>query len=97
MKEFLNSFNESCEPIGHITFRWSSKGVGFGTMSFYLDPKDGYVHCGNEIMSRQFLKDMLCKMVDNAVMDEYNDRHADNGPGGLPPGYVPKPLTSVDD
>jgi len=97
LKNFFESFNDSCEPLRTTTFSWSKKGCGFGQMYFYLDKEDGYVHCGNEIMSRQFLKDMLCKMVDNCVLDEPNDRYEDTGPDGKPPGYCPTPVLEETD
>jgi len=96
LREFLDNFEENCEPIKGAAFQWSAKGVGFGQMYFYLSEDDGYVHCGNEIMSRAFLKEMLCKMVDNCVLDEPSDRHPDTGPDGKPPGYNPKPVKRVD-
>ncbi len=78
------------------TFNWGAKDIGWGQMYFYLNEEDGYVHCGNEIMSRQFLKDMLCHMVDNCVLDEPNERHADTGPNGEPPDYSPRSLKKDD-
>lgn len=95
LKEFFGKLGEACVPHETTSFNWTAKGVGFGQMYFYLDKADGYVHCGNEIMSRAFLKEMLCKMVDNCVLDEPNERHADTGPDGKPPGYTPNPI--VDD
>lgn len=97
LKEFFDTFEDTCEPHRHVGFSWSAKGLGFGQMTFHVDDADGYVHCGNEIMSRAFLKEMLCKMVDNCVLDEPNERHADTGPNGKPPGYDPKPIVKEDD
>lgn len=85
LENFFNSFTDSCEPNGHAEFNWSAKGRGFGSMYFYMD-KDGYVHCENEIMSREFIKEMLCKMVDNCVLDCPGQHDGD----GLPEGYSPK-------
>lgn len=97
MKKFFDGFEDSCVPHNHVVFSWSSKGCGFGQASFWFDKTDGYVHCGNEIMSRQFLKEMLCKMVDNCVLTEPNERHPDTGPDGKPPGYDPKPVVDEQD
>lgn len=96
LKAFFDSFDDSCEPHRNASFSWSAKGCGFGQMTFYIDEADGYVHCANEIMSRAFLKDMLCKMVDNCVLDDPNERHPDTGPDGKPPGYNPKPIVKND-
>ena len=95
LKEFFETFSDSCEPTKSAAFNWACKGMGFGQMYFYVDEADGYVHCGNEFMSRTFLKEMLCKMADNCVLDEPNERHADTGVDGKPPGYTPNPI--VDD
>lgn len=92
LSNFFKSFEDSCDPHGYTVFSWSSKGTGFGQVSFHLDTEDGYVHCSNEIMSRSFIKEMLCKMVDNCVLDEPNMRFEDTGVDGKPPGYTPKPV-----
>ena len=89
--DFLDKMPDSCDPHSpRVGFDWSSKGIGFGQMYFYVDRTDGYVHCDNEIMSREFLKRMLCLMVDNAVM---NDPHRSEETKGLPPNYNPQPIT----
>ncbi|NCQ51930.1 hypothetical protein GW796_08560 [archaeon] len=95
----LKKIEGSCEPTNGITFNWRANGIGFGQMYFYLDKDDGYVHCGNEIISRsrRFLKEMLCAMVDNSVLDEPNDRHEDTGLDGKPLGYAPKPIVNHTD
>jgi len=93
LREFFNKFDDTCEPQGNVSFQWTSKGVGFGGMYFYLDKTDGYVHCDNEIMGREFLKRMLCLMVDNCVLD--CPGQWDEATGGKPPGYDPKPI--IDD
>ena len=64
-----NPFAEGKEPhIPPIAIAWSKPGVGFGEMIFYFE--DGKLHCENETMSREFLKERLCAMVDNAIMDD---------------------------
>jgi hypothetical protein len=93
IKKWFYGMNELCEPITGANFQWTSNGIGFGQMHFYLSKEDGYVHCDNEIMSRSFLKKMLCHMVDNCVLDCPNGTFPDDGPNGQPPGYNPKPIT----
>jgi len=92
LKEFFNQFGDSCEPDGHGGYNWSAKGRGFGNFYFYKNDKDGYVWCGNEIMSREFIKDMLCKMVDNCVLDCPGYGDGDERDSGLPPNYNPQPV-----
>ena len=82
-REMFDKFDDVCRPIGSVTFNWEAKGVGFGQMEFHVG-EDGYVHCYNEIMGREFLKKMLCQMIDNAVMEE---PHRDEG-DGKPSGYL---------
>lgn len=77
--------NDSCVPHGAFGLNWTAKGIGFGQMYFRVDTKDGYVHCSNEYMGREFLKRMLCAMVDNCVLDDCRD-------DGLPPDYNPIPV-----
>ena len=91
LTDFFEKFEDSCEPNETATFSWSAKGHGFGQVYFYVDKKDGYVHCNNEIMSREFIKEMLCIMVDNCVLDCPGRVDEENGTH-LPPGYTPKPM-----
>jgi len=86
IEEFFDKFDDGCSPIKNVEFEWSAKGCGFGRMNFYIGD-DGYVHCGNEIMGREFLKKMLCLMVDNCVLDEPGQW--DEVAEGKPPGYDP--------
>lgn len=68
--EAFGRFKDSCEPTDGVQFSWMAKDIGFGSMYFYISEKDGMVHCNNEYMSKDFLKRMLCKMVDDCVLDD---------------------------
>lgn len=96
LSDFFNSFDDCCAPVGSspASFEWCAKGVGFGGMYFYFDEKDGYVHCENEIMGREFLKKMLCLMVDNCVLD--CPGQWDEATEGKPPGYTPRPVVKSE-
>jgi hypothetical protein len=94
LQTFFDSFGNECTPVGTADFQWSATGVGFGGMYFYFDEKDGYVHCSNEIMGREFIKKMLCQMVDNCVLD--CPGQWDVEAEGKPPGYTPKPVVKTD-
>ena len=72
VQRFMDSCTNSCEPAGYVAFQWSMKGIGFGSVGFYT--KDGKVHCDNEMMSKQFVKEILCNMVDDCVMDIPNKK-----------------------
>jgi hypothetical protein len=51
-----------------VTVKWTAKGTGFGEFTFYS--VDGKLHCQNEMMSKDFLKVMLCLIVDKATLDD---------------------------
>jgi hypothetical protein len=61
-------FNPTPSVYHPITVHWSMKGTGFGEFTFYL--VDGKLHCQNEMMSRDFIKVMLCLLVDKAILDD---------------------------
>ncbi len=62
-------------PIGcddPVQFSWGKPGTGFGQVLFYT--KDGTLHCDNECMSKEFIKERLCKMVDDCKITEEWDK-----------------------
>lgn len=56
--------------LGGFAIDWVAKSAGCGTMSVYIDKEDGKIHCQNEYMGKQFLKDVLCKLVDEMILDD---------------------------
>ena len=48
---------------------WAVNKIGFGEFYFYLDDEDNKIRCSNELMSKEFIKEILCKMVDNCILD----------------------------
>ncbi len=70
IQEFFDSMEDSCYPDHKACyFKWTAKGTGFGEFGFY-EGDDGKLHCSNEMMSKKFIKEMLCKMVDDCVLDD---------------------------
>lgn len=67
-----------CYPMGSTDFAWSNSSQGFGSIAFYI--KDGIPYISNELIGRQQIKDMLCKMVDNCILDCPSDRDGDGTP-----------------
>jgi len=67
-QKMFDSMEDSCEMLGSVSMNWSAKGAGFG--QFYFYNKDGKMHCDNEMMGREFIKKMLCQMVDDCVLTE---------------------------
>lgn len=62
----------SCEPAktnqDGARFLWALDGVGFGELYFYV--QDGKIYCDNETMDKEFIKKMLCKMVDDCILTD---------------------------
>jgi len=58
------SDGEYPENTENIMFSWGIDRFGFGTTTFYY--KDGKLKCDNEAMSKESIKKILCKFVDNA-------------------------------
>lgn len=54
--------------IHEFQISWSVKNIGWGVFYFYN--KDGKLHCSNETMSKEFIKEILCKMIDDCELDE---------------------------
>lgn len=58
----------TCAPLEtSVTFEWSEPKVGFGQFYFYVE-QDGNIVCGNEGMSKEFIKKKLCEMVDGCML-----------------------------
>ena len=83
LKEYFASFKDSCGPrrddngvFTPIMAAWTAKDHGFGEFTFYvIGGKLRYVigdklRCDNEAMSKDFIKKMLCQMVDDAELDD---------------------------
>ncbi len=51
-----------------ISIRWGKPGVGFG--EFYIYKKDDKIRIENECMSKDFIKEILCHLVDEAELDD---------------------------
>lgn len=75
---------DRCEPQGTVKCNWRIGDIGVGSIAFYVDYGDGYVHCRNNGLSREFIMTMLRSMVDNCVLDEVHDGCTMDA---LPPGY----------
>ena len=67
LQDLFDSCETYCEPDGAGGYSWSKEGVGFG--QFYFYKKDGKLMCSNELMSKEFIKEMLCHMVDSCELD----------------------------
>lgn len=71
IKAMLRSLSDRCGPHGGAAptvLSWSAKDIGWGEFVFYYSGDK--LHCANEKMSKEFIKKMLCQMVDDAELDE---------------------------
>ena len=48
----------------NIMFAWGIEKFGFGTTTFFY--KDGKLMCDNETLSKESIKKIMCKFVDDA-------------------------------
>jgi hypothetical protein len=67
LQDFLDKCPELVELHGPVSLSWSVPGVGFGQFSFKTK-EDGTLVIDNELMSRDFIKHVLCMMVDQAEL-----------------------------
>ncbi len=67
IQDFFDKCEDSCTPSGYTYFNWDAEGIGFGQLSFYIE--NDKLMCGNELMGKDFIKEMLCKMVDDCELD----------------------------
>jgi hypothetical protein len=68
VKDLLQQTPDSVDLSNEFTIEWAAKNVGFGQFKFYT--KDDVVYCDNECMSKEFIKQVLCDMVDNCVLTD---------------------------
>lgn len=71
MKSFHQMFDKcpDLEYAVEISVNWVRKGRGFGSFEIY-EGEDGKFYCYNEIVSKEFIKQVLCDIVDKCVLLE---------------------------
>ena len=62
-----------CIPLNNFGLNWGEAGIGFGQFHFHTDTETGTVYCDNECMSKDFIKKMLCQMVDDCELTDIKD------------------------
>lgn len=67
--KMFDKLDNTCVPVGSANFEWTRKNVGFGQLTFYTD-EAGNITCRNEMMSKEFIKKMLCQMVDDCSLED---------------------------
>jgi hypothetical protein len=58
----------SVELRGRFGVEWCTTSAGFGGFDFYTE--GGKIRCDSETMSKEFIKSVLCKLVDIAELDD---------------------------
>lgn len=53
---------------GGFSFNWSSKSAGCGRITFHI-ANDGTLHCYNQMSSKEFIKEVFAKWLDQVVLD----------------------------
>jgi hypothetical protein len=54
-----------------FSIAWGVRNIGFGIFEFGL--KDGKLHCSNECMSKTFIKAVMAKFVESAILEDKLD------------------------
>lgn len=73
-KKFLKDFEKKYGFIpvpsrfSCISISWSERGRGYGEYLFWQDGDK--IHCANENDSKETIKRVLCRMVDEAILDD---------------------------
>ena len=66
-KEVFGGLKNSCEmQTDGLLVNWTAKGTGFGQFYFYY--KGDKLICDSETMGKEFIKKMLCQMVDDCEL-----------------------------
>jgi len=64
----MYGIDPTAEFYSPIVIKWIETGRGFGEYVFFQ--KDGKIHCFNEMDSKETVKRILCRMVDQAEFGE---------------------------
>jgi hypothetical protein len=69
IQDFLDQCDDGVDIGQTFHILWSKQGIGWGQFQFYMGD-DEKIHIDNECMDKRFIKEILCQMVDNAVLDD---------------------------
>jgi hypothetical protein len=76
IQDMLNNCANDVTLDNSFSIQWSVTGVGFGSF-FFSAKEDGSIEIQNECMSKEFIKKVLCMMVDGATLnDEISEKNA---------------------
>ena len=67
LKEVFDELKDSCElQTDGFIVNWTAEGTGFGQFYFYYE--NDQLMCDSETMGKEFIKRMLCQMVDDCEL-----------------------------
>jgi hypothetical protein len=69
IQQFLDSCPAAIDIDDDFILYWSEPGIGFGEFVFYKD-EDGNIHCDSETMSKEFLKKIFARFIDEVIFDD---------------------------
>lgn len=75
LRDFFNSYEDEVSIHKSFGLNWSAKGCGFG--QFYFYEKDGKIFCQNEYMGKEFIKRIMCQLVDQCELEDVRDDNED--------------------
>ena len=67
IRDTFDKLEDSCMPQRTIGFSWTAKDIGFGEFVFIWNDEKERLEMDTETMSKEFIKRMLCQMVDEAT------------------------------
>lgn len=70
VEDFLDKCPNDVSFEKPFVIEWSETSRGFGQYQFYINPVDNKIHIDNEFDSKETIKRILCKMVDDAILDD---------------------------
>lgn len=62
--------------LGGMTIAWETKGSGWGVVTL-IKQHDGKLRIDNEAMSREFIMEILKKLVDEAILEDDEPKKPD--------------------
>lgn len=88
IQDFLDSCSDMVDLNNGFSVSWSRTGVGFGSFYFRIT-EAGSIQIDNECMGKDFIKGVLCRMVDEAILDDNPSRPENYKPGVVDiPRYI---------
>ena len=69
VKEYFDNIRfTDIDVTGELRVRWGAVGIGFGELSMYSDAD--LLMINNECMSKEFLKKLFCKIIDQSTLSD---------------------------